>query len=99
MIQQTRRLHRRVGRVGHVVIAPHVAVESARLDAVDPVLRGPEPFLVGEEERAVGVQAHAVGGAETGGEDLGRRAVPGSTFSSVPCWGTSAVLPWRAALA
>ena len=45
------------------------------LDQVDAVLRRPEPFLVGQEERAVGVEADAVRGAEAGGQDLGLRAV------------------------
>ena len=56
-------------------VAPHVAVEAAPFDQVDAVLRRPESFLVGHEERAVRVEADAVGGAEAGGEDLGRRAV------------------------
>ena len=71
-----RLLHRRVGRVGDVVITPHVAVEAAPLDPVDPVLGDPEPLLVGEEEGAVGVEADAVGGAEAGRQDLGAARRP-----------------------
>ena len=72
-------LHGGVGRVGHVVVAPHVAVEAADLDVVDAVFRGPEALLVGQEERAVVVQADPVGGAEAGGEDVGAEAVAAHT--------------------
>ena len=67
-----RRLHRRVGCIRHIVITPHVAVEPAPLDPVDPVLGDPEPFLVGEEEGPVGVETHAVGSPEPRRQDLGR---------------------------
>ncbi len=61
--------------VGDVGVAEHVAVEAAGLDAVDAVLRRPVAFLVGDEKGAVVIDAHAVRGAETGGEDVGARAV------------------------
>ena len=67
-----RRLHRRVARVGHVVIPEHVAVEAAAADMIDPVLRVPVALLVGHEERAVGLDTDTVGRAEAGGDDLGR---------------------------
>ena len=70
-----RRLHRGVGGVGDRSVAEHVAVEAAGLHAVDAVLRRPEAFLVGDEEGAVVIDAHAVRGAEAGGEDLGLRPV------------------------
>ena len=75
VIQQQRLLIAASDGVGHVVVAEHVAVEAALSHPVDAVLRRPVTFLVGDEERAVGVQADAVGGAETVGQNLGLRAV------------------------
>lgn len=46
-------LHGGVGWVGHVVVAPHVAVESPDGHVVDAVFRDPVALLVGEEKRAV----------------------------------------------
>ena len=59
------------------MIAPHVPVKPHAVgpDPVDPVLGHPEPFLIGEEERPIRVQANAVGCAEAGGEDVGTRAI------------------------
>ena len=94
-----RRLHRRVRCIRDIVITPHVPVEPAPLDPVDPVLGDPEPLLVGEEEGAVGVEAHAVGGAEPGRQDLGRpaalaRSSAGSRAAGRPLSGRAAP-PWR----
>ena len=74
---QERRGHGGVGRVGGRAVAPHVAEKLSGRDAVDAVHRHPVTLLVGDEEGAVGVQAHAVGGAKTVGEDFGLRAVGG----------------------
>ena len=54
---------------GQPVIAAHVAVEPARLDPVDPVLRRPMAFLIADNERAVIVDQQTVGCAETVGDD------------------------------
>ena len=76
VIQTTRLPHGIVARVGDVVVAPEVAVEAARRgDQVDAVLRRPVAFLVGDEQGAVRVEAHAVRGAEAVGQDVGARAV------------------------
>ena len=71
VIQQTGRLHRAIGRVGDVMIAPHVAVETPSFDPIDPVFGCPESLLVGEEKRAVRVQTDAVGSAEARRQNLG----------------------------
>src|ERR1700728_4254048 len=72
-------LHRAVGRVGDVMIAPHVAVEAPPFDPIDPVFWGPESLLVREEKRAVRVEADAVGGAETRRQDFGACTVLADT--------------------
>ena len=58
------------------MIAKHVAIESARLDPVDAVLGIPVALLVGDDEGPVRVEADPVGGAETGGQDVGLAAIP-----------------------
>ena len=59
-------------------VSPHVAVETRwQSDQVDPVFRRPRSFLVRDEERAVVVHAHAVGGTKAIRENLRVRAVLG----------------------
>ncbi len=70
-----RLLHRVVGRIGHVVIAEHVAVEAPFTNPVDAVLGIPVPLLVGDDERAVGIEADAVGRPKAFAQDFGMQAV------------------------
>src|SRR5262249_43412927 len=61
------------------MISPHIAVEASGLDVVDSIFRSPESLLVGEEKRAVVVQADSVGGTKAGGENIGATAVGADT--------------------
>ena len=70
-----RLLHGAIARVLRRAIGPHVAVESTLANEVDAVLRRPMAFLVGDIEAAVIINAHAVRGAETIGDNLGSAAV------------------------
>jgi hypothetical protein len=57
------------------MIAEHVSVEPTGRDPIDPILRVPVPLLVGDDERAIGIEADTVGCAKTGRKDVGPRAV------------------------
>ena len=57
------------------VIAPHVAVEPAGLDPVDPVRGRPMALVVGDEDFARRAQAQAVRCAEPVGDELALRSV------------------------
>ena len=70
--------HRGVAGVGDGGVAVDVAKEfswSVAVDPVNTVFGIPVAFLVGDDESPVGVEADAIGGAESGGEDVGFGAV------------------------
>ena len=63
---------RRIVRGGLLALVegPHVAIETALLDPVDPVGGGPVALLVAGEKSSIRIYAEAVRGAKTVGEDL-----------------------------
>ena len=70
-----RLLHRGVSDIRRGAIGPHVPEELALADEIDPVLRCPVTFLIGDVERAVVIDANPIGGTETIGNNRGLRAV------------------------
>ena len=71
-----RRLHRLIGRIGHVMVPKHIAIKFWRctlLDCnpVDPILGIPKPFLVGDDEGPVRIQTNPIGRSETRRQNVG----------------------------
>ena len=54
----------KVIRGAFLMITHHIAIKAAWLDPVDPILRGPVPFLITDDEGTVLIEAKAVRGAE-----------------------------------
>ena len=57
------------------MVAKHVAVKATLANPIDAVLRIPMSLLVGDDERTIRIQAHAVGGAKSVGDDVSSLAV------------------------
>ena len=57
------------------MVAKHVAVKLAGPNPVDSVLWIPVPFLIGDDERAIAIDADTVGGTEAVGDDFSLLAV------------------------
>ena len=68
-------MHGGVGGIGDIRIAENISIEATGFDTIDTIFGGPVSFLVSDKKCAVLIDADAIGGAESVGDDVGAFSV------------------------
>ena len=79
-------LHGGVGGIGDIGVAENISIEATGFDAIDAIFGGPVSFLVSDKKGAVLIEADAIGGAESVGDDVGAFSVGADAEERAVVW-------------